>query len=173
MSEESSNLNCFQKRRVCWALEMTPWIAVALTTGLAMIVGMLLETSSAMQWLLGLSIAGACSLMLLARCLAPRQFFFDPAVKALAIKKGNSWHVVTGFKAIRIPEQIQGNPWYFLQNMYYTKGISFRIIISRHEQENKHHSRSLAWFTPEDASSPRARVNPNEFSWMLMLEKKI
>ena len=100
--------------------------------------------------------------------------YFDAARDVLAIHKGVSWKLVAGFRVTKLPTNVAGNQDRLLRNLSgIGKGITFRIVVSRHVFPRVAESRPGSWFEPEATGKETIRAELAGHAWMLVLEKHV
>lgn len=130
---------------------------------------------AAQQWLVLLaSIVVAVALPLAIIAGSKPECYHDAARDVLAVRKGISWTLVAGFRATRLPTNVDGNQNRLLRGLSAIgKGITFRIIVSRHLFPRVVESRAGSWFEPEAASKQKIEAETAGHAWMLVLEKHV
>jgi len=147
-----------------------PIAVIALIAGINCIAAV-----AARQWLVLLaSIVVAVALPLAIAAGSKPECYHDAARDVLAVRKGISWMLVAGFRATRLPTNVDGNQNRLLRGLSAIgKGITFRIIVSRHVFPRVVESRTGSWFEPEAASKQKIEAETAGHAWMLVLEKHV
>jgi hypothetical protein len=127
------------------------------------------------QWLLLLLSVIVVSVVPIAFVIGGKtECYFDVAHDVLAVRKGISWRLLAGFRAMQLPTNVDGNQDRLLRALYGAgKGITFRIIVSRHIFTRVVKSRPGSWFEPEAPVMQTVKAEMAGHAWMLVLEKHV
>nr|MDO8112675.1 hypothetical protein [Candidatus Sigynarchaeota archaeon] len=105
-----------------------------------------------------------------------QQCYHDAARDILAMRKHISWQLVAGFRVTRLPSNVDGNQRRLLRNLHgigLATGVTFSILVSRHEFPRVAETRSAAWFEPGAPSKETLGAGESGHAWMLVLEKHV
>nr|MDO8109458.1 hypothetical protein [Candidatus Sigynarchaeota archaeon] len=104
------------------------------------------------------------------------RYFHDAARDILAVQEHVSWRLIAGFRVTKLPSNVDGNQRRLLRNLHgigAASGITFSIVVSRHEFPRVAETRSAAWFEPGAPSKETLGVGESGHAWMLVLEKHV
>jgi hypothetical protein len=141
--------------------------AIAITSGLVAL--------ASCGWLLLLAIfVVAIALPLAFSIGAKPACYFDAAHDVLAVRRGISWRLLAGFRATQLPTNVAGNQDRLLRNLSgIGKGITFRIVVSRHMFPRVAESRPGSWFEPESLRKETIGAETAGHAWMLVLDRHV
>ena len=169
--EEHPKKFWFDERRVERA-GIVP-VPVAIIVVITCVNGIVVAISQ--QWLFLLaSIIMALALPLAITFHAKPECFFDATHDVLAVRKGISWQLVAGFRATRLPSNVDGNQDRLLRSLHgIGKGITFHVVVSKHVFPRVAESRPGSWFTPEATRKETIAAATAGHAWMLVLERHV
>ena len=104
------------------------------------------------------------------------RYFHDATRDILAVQQHFSWRLVAGFRVTRLPSNVDGNQRRLLRNLHgigVASGVTFTIVMSRHEFPRVAETRSAAWFEPGAPSKETIGIGESGHAWMLLLEKHV
>ncbi|HME53400.1 MAG TPA: hypothetical protein VKM55_14345 [Candidatus Lokiarchaeia archaeon] len=169
--EEKPRKFWFEERRV----ERTSVVPVPAGIIAAITIASGLIAVASRAWFLLLGVTATTLAMPLAIMIAAKPAcYYNAAHDVLAVRRGISWRLLAGFRVTRLPTNVAGNQDRLLRNLSgIGKGITFRIVVSRHVFPRVAESRPGSWFEPEATGKETIAAETSGHAWMLVLERGV